>query len=438
MPALQDTAGPLVRSKAGPDSRFQKLRPGPGHPAKKVVADQQERLLGAMVELAAERGYRAVTVRGLSGLAGVSTKSFYKCFANIDECFGAAYASTLRSVLRQAAEVDGRGEQCLRDRVGALFSFLAENPKKARFVLIESFVAGFPATERGLATTLAFERLVDDGLGKERRSRVGPSLTACAVLGAGLRAVRAPMLADRPEEIAGLASPFSDWLAVALRRPRGPVPPVGAKGGALPRRKADHVAPAPIGTDRQFLHAAILKRCMLDGYSNLTVPRVRREAGMSRRSFDENFNGVEECFLSAIESLITDAVLRAEREATGCWEQRVVQVLMSLAGELLQNPMLPRLASTEILAPGIAGLKCREEIVAKLAERLYWKAPAAVRLNRLSAEASVAAIWRMAVREIGGGRTDRIPKLATGMAYFALAPAIGPEAAEHAILAELS
>jgi hypothetical protein len=64
-----------------------KLKPGPGQVASDVERNQRARIHGAMVEIVGERGYRAVTVRELARLAGVSTRAFYEQFEGKEECF---------------------------------------------------------------------------------------------------------------------------------------------------------------------------------------------------------------------------------------------------------------------------------------------------------------------------------------------------------------
>ena len=68
---------------------FPKLSPGPGLSASSVAADQRRRVLAALAQQIAERGYERVTIRGLTRLAGVSTSTFYKHFCDKDECHAA-------------------------------------------------------------------------------------------------------------------------------------------------------------------------------------------------------------------------------------------------------------------------------------------------------------------------------------------------------------
>jgi AcrR family transcriptional regulator len=171
-----------------------------------------------------------------------------------------------------------------------------------------------------------------------------------------------------------------------------------------------------------------------EGYESLTVPRIRREAGVSRRSFDACFRGVADCFLAAVEARITMVVRRAETEArrADSWGRTVVRIVSSLSTAVSRDPGLVRLAFLEILAPGPEGLAKSEQIVTYWARRLCRSAPVGSRPDPFAAEASVAAAWPMAQCEFLFGRGDRIGE----MTIIVLAPAIGPAAAERTIRAE--
>ena len=60
--------------------RDRRLRPGPGTPREDVLANQRQRLFGAMVASVAERGYVATTVNDLAEISGVSSRTFYDFF----------------------------------------------------------------------------------------------------------------------------------------------------------------------------------------------------------------------------------------------------------------------------------------------------------------------------------------------------------------------
>ena len=83
---------------------YRQLKPGPGLSAEAVVTNQRARLFGAMVEMVADGGYGSVKVREISRLAGVSTRTFYDRFANVEDCFACTYSWILGEALISALE----------------------------------------------------------------------------------------------------------------------------------------------------------------------------------------------------------------------------------------------------------------------------------------------------------------------------------------------
>jgi len=69
-----------------------------------VVASQRGRLIEAMVEVVAEKGYGPVTVADVVEGASVSRRTFYEQFAGKEECFLAAYDAGVEYALARLAE----------------------------------------------------------------------------------------------------------------------------------------------------------------------------------------------------------------------------------------------------------------------------------------------------------------------------------------------
>jgi AcrR family transcriptional regulator len=65
---------------------------------------QRARLVGAMVELAAQQGIAHVTVAHVVARSGMSRRTFYETFVDLEDCFLAscedAYAHVARAVAR--------------------------------------------------------------------------------------------------------------------------------------------------------------------------------------------------------------------------------------------------------------------------------------------------------------------------------------------------
>jgi AcrR family transcriptional regulator len=125
---------------------------GPHRLRREVVeASQRERMLDAIVQAVAEKGYSGATVADVVSKAGVSRKTFYEHFRDKEECFLAAYdegVALLMDQVRIAGEGATNFHDRMRARTRAYLTLLVEEPAFARAYLIEVFAAGDAALER--------------------------------------------------------------------------------------------------------------------------------------------------------------------------------------------------------------------------------------------------------------------------------------------------
>jgi AcrR family transcriptional regulator len=114
-------------------------------------ASQRGRLMCAMADSVAAKGYAATSVADVIGLAGVSRKTFYEQFEDKEACFLAAYdtgAAAIHDAMTQAA----RGIADWRELLDAVFStwleFLEADLAFTRAYMIEFWAAGEAARKR--------------------------------------------------------------------------------------------------------------------------------------------------------------------------------------------------------------------------------------------------------------------------------------------------
>jgi AcrR family transcriptional regulator len=164
---------------SGPDeTRALRVLPRGRHAApREVVAEsQRERLLVAMADATAAKGYAHVAVADVIERAGVSRRSFYEHFSNKEEAFLAAYDAGVAGLLDAIAEAEeaaaveaaagGGGSGLLaRARAGTevYLQLLADNPAFARTFLIEVLGAGPAALARRDAVHQRFAQRLADG-----------------------------------------------------------------------------------------------------------------------------------------------------------------------------------------------------------------------------------------------------------------------------------
>jgi len=116
-----------------------------------VVSSQRERVLAAMRELVAGRGYRDMPVAEVIRHAGVSRKTFYELYGGKEECFVAVYEREMERLLApalQAFEGDEPWAERLRTALGVLLGALASDGDAARICFVEALAAGPLALER--------------------------------------------------------------------------------------------------------------------------------------------------------------------------------------------------------------------------------------------------------------------------------------------------
>lgn len=116
-----------------------------------VVAHQRRRLLRAMVDEVAERGYPAVSVAHVIARAGVSRATFYEQFDDKESCFLAAFDAAISVLLSGADSVP-----TLDDLLANYLDRLAANPALARVFLLDIHTLGSAGVLRRAASQQRF------------------------------------------------------------------------------------------------------------------------------------------------------------------------------------------------------------------------------------------------------------------------------------------
>jgi AcrR family transcriptional regulator len=194
------------------------------------------RLMEALAETVAGKGYAATTIADVVAVARVSKRTFYEHFADKEECLLALYAhacSRLMDVLREAAGAVGRP---WRERVRATaYAYLAAveaMPAVNRTLLLEMQAAGPRAfalrrqTQEQFAALL--RELVEQGRAGEPEVRpLSPALALALVGGINellLHAVGPYGGGDPEHPITGLTEAVTDLVSAVLSATVSPPP----------------------------------------------------------------------------------------------------------------------------------------------------------------------------------------------------------------------
>jgi AcrR family transcriptional regulator len=132
--------------QSGEAAAIRRLPPGShGIPADIVARNQRERLIAAMAEACAEKGYAGTSVADVAKRAGVSSVTFYKQFSDKRDCMLTAHEELLARLLEGVdGAVGGEREPQAQRRaaLAALLSMLAGDPPSARLLTVEIPAAG--------------------------------------------------------------------------------------------------------------------------------------------------------------------------------------------------------------------------------------------------------------------------------------------------------
>jgi AcrR family transcriptional regulator len=172
-------------------------------------APQRARLLDAMIDVVAEKGYVAATVADAVRAARVSRGTFYALFPSKEACFIEAYRRGVEALVEriETATHEEHGDWRARLRAGlrAYLERMAEQPRLARIWLLEMHVAGSVAQAERDATLRLFadryRRSFEAALA-ERDDLEMPSDDALFMLAAGVdQLVCARVRADQVETL---------------------------------------------------------------------------------------------------------------------------------------------------------------------------------------------------------------------------------------------
>lgn len=146
-------------SAAGGDEARRLPTGAHGIPPDVIARNQRERLVAAVAEACAERGYAETSVADLTRRASVSTATFYKLFAGKRECVLEAHRELLERLLEEvdrACSVEREWPAKVRAAIHTALALLAADPPTARLLTVEIMALGPEGAGRNDAAIEAF------------------------------------------------------------------------------------------------------------------------------------------------------------------------------------------------------------------------------------------------------------------------------------------
>jgi AcrR family transcriptional regulator len=235
-------------------------------------------MLDAVVKIMADGGYEEMSVARISGVAGVSRRTFYDLFEDREDCFLAAFdalvARAAKLMAASYAHANGWLDQTRRALL-ALLEFLDSEPGVCALLVVDALKAG-PRVQKRRAQILGdLSRVLQENAPPSKTGKELPALMGEGVAASVFSVIHSRLFSAPPAAMAGLLNPLMAMIvlpylgtAAAHRELERPMPTVSP------------IPTPPPGTDRVVVPAPAMRVT----YRTLLVLAVIREnPGASNR-----------------------------------------------------------------------------------------------------------------------------------------------------------
>jgi AcrR family transcriptional regulator len=186
-------------------------------PDAEVAAEHRARVLTAVADLSAAKGYANTTVADVVAAARVTRASFYRQFRGKQDAFLATQTAALQATISRSAEaffgVDAWPER-VWNGLEALLAYAAQNPELAYLDVVDSFAVGPAAIRRSFDNRVAFNIFLEEGYRQSAQAKRLPAVCSEAIGGAILELMRSQILAGRAERVFEIL-PQAAYVALA-------------------------------------------------------------------------------------------------------------------------------------------------------------------------------------------------------------------------------
>ncbi len=195
---------------------------------------------------------------------------------------------------------------------------------------------------------------------------------------------------------------------------------------------------------RERILAAVAQVASTHGYGAMSVQDVVREAGVSRRTFYEQFKNKDHAFLAAYDEA-SGRMMTTIRAGIGeekTFEDKISAGFRAFLELLAASPAFAKMCIVEVLAAGPEAIARRARTMEDFTEIFELAAQETlVKENPpspLIAETIVGGVYETVYRRIARGETAELPRLLPDLTESALLPYVGEAraAAQRKLLLE--
>jgi AcrR family transcriptional regulator len=411
-------------------------------------------LIAGMIAAANRHGYAGATVSHVIAHAGVSRPTFYEYFTDKDDCFLAAHRELSQLLIweiRQAVAAVAP-EQAIQAAIRTLVRLCEEYPDRAGFLTNEAMAGGWRGLDERDHLIEAIAEIVGRARARATAQTPTPDLPIQLVIGAG-RWLLAPALRRGEQDLSALTDDFIRWvegyempngehrwhtLELGPKLPPSPhISPISLRPlPAIPPGRSKLSEAEIARNQRERIMYATAVQAAAKGYTVTTIADITAAAGVDRRVFYKHFGNKQQAFLAVHEFGIQQVMALSASAffSTANWPDRIWEAMCASAQFQATHPIVTHIALVESHAVGASAIQRIDD--SRAAFTLFLQEGNRHRdhpASRTAMEATAGAIFEICYRLARSGQNDQMPRLISNGAFIALAPFIGPIAANEFI-----
>ena len=432
-----------------------------------VPSSERARLIEALIEVGAERGYMETSIEMIVEKAGLDRTAFDRHFRGKYDGFLTTWQEMNEEcmlALTRAYESEKYWPDRLRAVAYEVVGSLCHDPNRATFA-VEVLAAGDAARARRDMTMRVLAGLIDAGRKEMDDPESVPHTTAEALAGSAYGQLYAKVVRGDiddlhtivPQLMSAAVMPYLGMEAALeeLNNDSRPpdryrrsvaVDPADPSVESAPEYPPElaRLPPGRHGLPREFvahnqrerLIAGLAEAIAENGYSGTTIAHITRHAAVSRRTFYEHFASKDECFVAAYDTVMAELRERVAQafDEEDDWPHAVKAGIGAMLHFLAAEPNLARLCMVEALVAGPVVVERYDAAIQSFVPYFQsgreGRSPEVLsRLSPTTEEALVGGMVSLISRRIIAGKAEELETLLPDLVEFTLTPYLGSEAA---------
>jgi AcrR family transcriptional regulator len=191
---------------------------------------------------------------------------------------------------------------------------------------------------------------------------------------------------------------------------------------------------AGVSDQRLRLFDAVATTVSEMGYAAARVEDFLRAAGISRRTFYDNFGNKQEAYLAAFDHISSELIDRVARAGGNSpdFAAGVVNCLREFLGLAVEMPHYTVMCIVDVKSAGHEAVQRHNAILEQLEALLRRGAatlPGDLEVPDIAAEGAVGGVYQVIYTRIVRGQLTQLPALLPVLSYLLLVPYVGQRAA---------